>query len=426
MPTTRYPEVPATTGAHLVPVEKARPRVVATMIGARFGVMFALLSPILGGLTLKLQSILPEEQVIPSLGLITSLGALAALFFDPIWGRISDRTTSRFGRRRPYLVIGAVGVLLPLLLIALAPNVVVVGIGWVLAQMLANLAVAAHTATLADQLPSTQRGKVSGAIGVAQQAAQLGAAYAIQFLGDDLVLLFLGTGLVGAVLVLAFAAVLPDTPVTREPRAETGLMTALRTFWVNPLRHPDFGFAWISRFLVVLANFMFVTYRLLWLQQEFGLDSAEARSIMATGVLVYVVALMIAGQVAGWISDAIGRRKMFVVFSALLFALGIYLLVHAADPSMFFLAEAILGVGFGIYVAVDLALVLDVLPNPEDSAKDLGVFNIAMAGPQVLAPGAAALILGLGSGTDYDLMLTVAAGIAVLGALAILPVKKVR
>ena len=93
---------------------------------------------------------------------------------------------------------------------------------------------------------------------------------------------------------------------------------------------------------------------------------------------------------------------------------------------MFFVAEAIIGVGFGAYVAVDLALVLDVLPDPEETAKDLGVFNIAMAGPQVVAPALAAWIVGLSSGTNYDIMLIVAGVIAVVGAVLIIPVRSVR
>ena len=130
------------------PSEKAPARVVVTMILARFGVMAALATPLSAGLTLKLQELVAAQDVVATLGIITSLGAFSSLFFDPIFGRLSDRTTSRFGRRRPWMIIGAVGLLLALGLIGAAPNVVVVGIGWVLAQMIGNAAIGAHTATL--------------------------------------------------------------------------------------------------------------------------------------------------------------------------------------------------------------------------------------------------------------------------------------
>ncbi|PPF87527.1 MFS transporter [Pseudoclavibacter sp. RFBJ3] len=409
-----------------IPTVKARPGVVATMIAARLGLMLPLSTVISAALVLKLQSLMPQAEVVPMLGLITSIGAFSALFFDPVFGRISDRTMSRFGRRRPWMILGMTGLLVSLLVMALAPSAMAVGIGWILAQITANAAVAAHTASIADQLPSSQRGKVAGAIGIAQQAATLGAAYAAQLFSSDLLLLFLVPGVIGFILVLFYALLLPDQPRPFPARQGEGWKVVLKTFWVNPIKNPDFGLAWWSRFLVVLANFMFTTFRLLWIQHEMDLEPTEAVQIMATGVLVFTVALVVSGQVAGWLSDKLGRRKVFIVVSALIFVLGTILLTQTTGPTMFYVAEAIIGVGFGAYVAVDLALVLDVLPDPEETAKDLGVFNIAMAGPQVIAPALAAWIIGLSNGANYDAMLMVAAGIALVGALLIVPVRSVR
>jgi MFS family permease len=408
-----------------VPLEKAKARVIATMVAARLGLMLALSTPALAGMTLKVQSLVDPAAVAGTLGAVISTGAFAALLFDPIFGRLSDRTVGRFGRRRPWLVFGALGLLASLAVIAAAPNVTMLGMGWFFAQSLGNAAVAAHTATLADQVPQWQRGKVSGMIGIAQQAAGLGAAYSASFLGQNMLLLFLVPGVIGLVLVLVFAFVLPDQPIGPKPHVEGALSTALKTFWVNPFKHPDFAFAWVSRFLVVLAMFMFVTFRLLYLQQDLNLSKAEAAGVLANGVLIYTAALVIAGQAAGWLSDRLARRKIFIWASAVIFGIGTWMLSQATSGTGFYMAEMVIGIGFGIYIAVDLALVIDVLPNPEDTAKDLGVFNIAMTGPQTLAPGLAAALLAAGGGS-YDLMLAVAAGIALLGAITILPVKKVR
>ena len=407
------------------PKEKAKASVIATMVLARLGLLTALSVPIVAGMTLKVQSLVSPAEVAPTLGFVISMGAFAALLFDPVFGRLSDRTIGRFGRRRPWLVAGALGLLVSLTVIAMAPNVVVLGIGWFFAQALGNAAVAAHTASLADQIPQWQRGKVSGMIGIASQAAGLGAAYSASLFGQNMLLLFLVPGVLGLILVLVFAFVLPDQPMERRPASEGGFRTALKTFWVNPVKHPDFAFAWISRFLVVLALFMFVTFRLLYLQQDLGLSKQDAAGALATGVLIYTLALVTAGQIAGWISDRLGRRKVFIWISAVIFGIGTWMLSLAGSTSGFYWAELVIGFGFGIYIAVDLALVIDVLPNPDDTAKDLGVFNIAMAGPQTLAPAVSAALLTMGGGR-YDLLLAVAAGIALLGALMILPVKKVR
>lgn len=131
---------------------------------------------------------------------------------------------------------------------------------------------------------------------------------------------------------------------------------------------------------------------------------------------------------SGKISDRTGRRKMLVAGSALLFAIGTGLLVHVSSLTGFYLVEALLGLAYGIYAAVDLALVVDVLPNPDDSGKDLGVFNIASALPQTAAPVVGAALLAVGSlqNQNYTLMLYVAGALALIGALVVLPIKGVR
>jgi MFS family permease len=147
---------------------------------------------------------------------------------------------------------------------------------------------------------------------------------------------------------------------------------------------------------------------------------------MATGVLVYTLVLMVAGQLAGWLSDRLRRRKAFVSLSAVVFGIGTALLITTQSVGAFYLAEGVLGLGFGVYAGVDLALVLDVLPDPEDSAKDLGVFNIANAAPQSVAPVLGALLVNHRGGHGHHLLLGAAATVCTIGALAVIPIKKVR
>ncbi len=114
--------------------------------------------------------------------------------------------------------------------------------------------------------------------------------------------------------------------------------------------------------------------------------------------------------------------------STLLFGVGIVVLAHVSTLGGFYVVEAILGVAYGVYVGVDLALVVDVLPNPDDSGKDLGVFNMANALPQTVAPLIGAALLGLGSADNqnYTALLYAAGVAALVGALIVLPIKKVK
>jgi MFS family permease len=408
------------------PTRKVPARLVTLLAIAQAGLYIALLTPINVSLTLKLQTLVGNDAV-GALATVTSLGAVGAFLANPIFGRISDRTTGRYGRRRPWLVLGSIGLTLSLLLIALAPNVPTVAVGWLLAQVSANAALAAYLASIADRVPTMQRGRVTGLVALMQNVAGLGAAYAGQFLGRNMLELFMIPAVVGLAAMLVYAIALPDVPLRRRPASEGGLRTVLKTFWASPRRHPDFAWAFASRFLLILASYMFTTFRLLYLQHQLALSAGRATAVMATGVLVYTITLMVASQTAGWLSDRVGRRKPFVLAAAVVFAVGTYLLAHVDSTGAFWAAEAVLGFGYGMYMGVDLALVMDVLPNPDDAAKDLGVFNIANAGPQALAPGVAGVLVGIsGGGQDYSTMLHVAAVIALVGAAAVLRVRQVR
>ncbi|WAM12519.1 MFS transporter [Rhodococcus sp. JS3073] len=406
------------------PTEKAPPKLVGSMALAQFGLSIALLTPVTASLTIKVQSLVGTDNVIAVFGAVSSIGALAAFLANPIFGRISDRTTGRFGRRRPWLLIGIVGLAVSELILALVPSIVGIAIAWFAAQAFANAAQAALMASIADQIPPQQRGRVSGLIGVMQQSSKLGAAYAAQFLVANMLLMFLIPAVIGIVFLLPFLLLLPDKPLLERPPSE-GFRVVLKTFWLSPRRYPDFAYAWSSRFMITMALYLFMTYRLLYMQHELGLSIARATAVMATGVLFYTITLAVAGQVAGWLSDRVGRRKPFVVTACLIFGIGLVMLTQAHTAGGFYVAEVVLGLGFGIYMGVDLALVIDVLPGLDDSAKNLGVLNMANVLPQTLAPGIGALLIGIG-GHNYDLLLSTAAAACAVGALLIFPIGKVR
>jgi MFS family permease len=258
-----------------------------------------------------------------------------------------------------------------------------------------------------------------------QNAGILAAVYLASALTSQIVLLFMVPAAIGVVGMLIYALVLPDKPLRHRP-PEATLGQFLHTFWVSPRKYPDFAWAWLSRFMQVLGSFMFSTFRFFWMKDHLALTDAQAASTVATGVLIYTVVLVIVGQAAGYISDRIGRRKIMVFLSTALFGVGLGLLTQVNTVGHFYVVEAILGAAYGIYMGVDLALVLAVLPHPEDNAKDLGVFNIANAAPQTLAPFLGAILLTVGAGKNYTLLYLAAAALTILGAVAILPVKKVK
>jgi MFS family permease len=137
------------------------------------------------------------------------------------------------------------------------------------------------------------------------------------------------------------------------------------------------------------------------------------------------VAVVAASLLGGGLSDRTGRRKVFVCAASFVFGLALFVLASAGTVNGFLVGMAVGGLGFGLYTAVDLALVTEVLPDPATAAKDLGVMNIAGALPSSIAPAIAPVILTMSNGS-YGVLYVVAGACAILGACLILLVKGVR
>ncbi|MDQ6949139.1 MAG: MFS transporter, partial [Actinomycetota bacterium] len=197
------------------------------------------------------------------------------------------------------------------------------------------------------------------------------------------------------------------------------------TFYVNPRRNPDFAWVFASRFLLVIAYAFLVTYQAYFLLAQVGVRKQDVAHTIFLGAVAQSVALVVAALVTGRWSDRTGRRKVFVLAAAIVYGLGLFVVAGAGDVRGYLIGMALGGLGFGMYMAVDLALVADVLPDSDNAAKDLGVLNIAAALPYSIAPAIAPAILGMGGGS-YGVLYAVAGICAIVGAMTILPVKGVR
>ncbi len=383
------------------------------------------LAPLLVSLALKVNDLVGIDAAPRNLALVTGVGSLLAIAANPLFGRLSDRTTSRFGMRRPWMVVGVVVGTVGTLLVAVAPNIWTVLVGWCVCQVFFNATLAAQAAVLPDQVPTQQRGLVSGILGLAVPAASVAGTYLVQKFDYSTVLMFAVPCAVGGVAVLLFVWHLPDRRLAPEDRPPWSLRELAGTFYVSPRRNPDFAWAFLSRFLLVLAYAFLVTFQAFFLIAQVGSSEDAVPRQVYVGTVVQSVALVVVAPVAGRLSDRLGRRKGFVMVAAAIYASALFVIAAAASFDGYLVGMAIGGVGFGMYMAVDLALVVDVLSDPLTAAKDLGVLNIAGALPFALAPAIAPGVLALGGGS-YALLYAVAGACALGGAVAVLPIRKVR
>lgn len=219
-----------------------------------------------------------EGNDVAPLAIVATIGAFAAMVAQPIAGQISDRTRSRFGRRAPWILLGALAGGLALVGLAFADSLVGLIIAWTLVQICYNFAQGPLSAIMPDRVPTARRGTFAALSGIGLMVGALG--------GSIVGALFFGSIAVGYVFFAVFAIVVlslfvllnPDRPSTAMPREPFGFMDFLKTFWVNPIAHPDFFWAFTGRLLLYTGYFAVTGYQLYLLRYYFHVDQPRPSS----------------------------------------------------------------------------------------------------------------------------------------------------
>ncbi|MEU6901265.1 MULTISPECIES: MFS transporter [Streptomyces] len=380
--------------------------------------MYALYIGVAGVLlALQVEDVDPADKV-ANFGLIAGISAIFATVFNPVAGALSDRS----GRRNPWILGGGLAAVPAMFLLGSADTILLITIAWCLGQAVMNVYQAAITSVVPDRVPMSARGKASAAVGLGLPfGSTLGALIGAAFSEDY------RTGYLVFGALVAGAAVL-FTACGREERlpacAPLPVRSQLAAF-ARALRDHDFRWAFIGRALLVLGYFAVSGYQLYILQDRTALPAGmKPEAAVAVLMPLTSVAMVVATVLGGYLSDRFDRRKLFVGASALLSAVALVVpAVSTSWPAMLAFA-AVNGLAFGCYMAVDTALETMVLPNAEDAARDMGVLNVANAGPQIIAPFVASVVVSVSGG--YTALFVVAAVLAVAGALAVKPIRGVR
>lgn len=403
------------------PVARVKPLWVSSVVLVNVGVNAAFFGPIqvlLGNQAISFD----EGQKEAILALVTGAGAAVSLVANPLFGALSDRSTSRFGRRVPWVFIGAVLGTIALLGLSVAPSVAAMVALWCLVQLGCNGTLAAITAAIPDRVPVTQRGLVGGVVSMGTVigilvGAGIGAAAAKNFAFGYLLC---AVALLAGIVLYLFRS--NDQPLLGKDRPPLSVRGFVQGFWISPRKYPDFGWAWLSRFLVQFGVQICIVYLLFFLRDKVGYAAPEFGVLILTGM--YALLTLITAGIGGMWTDRVGRRKPFVMVSAAIIALAALILAFFPTWPGALLGAAVLGIGNGTYLAVDLALLTQVLPQASSRGKDMGVINVANSLPQVLAaPTAFVFVTMLGG---YVSLYVVAAVIGLLGAVSVLKIKSVR
>ena len=374
-----------------------------------------------GTLAQALMTDLDPARKVALYATLATAGSLTSMVATIVFGTLSDRTRSRFGKRNPWIVSGGFLLAIASTLMSFTSSFPLLVVLWMVFQVGLAVVLAPLFAVLPDRVAQHNLGKASALIGAGQLVAQsLGAVVAGSLVTMPREGLRWLPWLIAVVMVV-FATFSPERDNRDEPRTALSVRELLRSF--VPPKDRDFLLALAGRFLLLLSFMMILLYQLFLLTDYIGLSTEEAGGVIAVGGVVMAVASGAATLLSGPLSDRLQRRKPIVMAASVIFALAALPLALSAEVGSFYLFLAVGGFAYGIYIAVDQALLAEVLPSAEDRAKDLGILNIANTLPQVLAPVLAGVLV---SAVGYQPVFVIAMVLAVVSAVVLKPIQRAR
>jgi MFS family permease len=389
------------------------------LLGLANGGATVALLPVLAVLIPAQVTQIDPSQTANSLALVLTLGATGALLGNPLAGALSDRTTSRFGRRRPWLLIGMSGAFLGLALLSNSRSIVLMAAAWFMVQFFGNMLLSSYGAILPDHVPARQRGTTQAIIGLASPIAIiLSDLFFTQV--RELRIAYYPIMIALLVLTLLFVG------LYREPQLPKGLLPPLRlgsflaSFWVSPRKYPTFGLLWLVWLLAWTAyNLGTGGFFFLYVQNITRYASIFPGQQVKDGIAIIQILQIAVGvplmMAAGVLSDRSQRRKPYVLAGITGLGIGLVLLIGFSNWAIVLGASVLIGAGFWIYYSLGVALITQKLPSASNRGKDLGVINIASTLPQIIMPWIGAAVVnavGETSSLSYQVLFLIGLGAA--------------
>ncbi|MFI7633426.1 MFS transporter [Nonomuraea sp. NPDC049400] len=389
----------------------------------------AFVVPLSFSLAVRIDELAPGHEEV--LGYVTGTAQTIYLVLSPLLGVWSDRTRTRLGRRRPFMLAGLVLGLVALVGIAVAPNLLLVGAGWILAMLGWATASQAILNVQADRIPDAQRGKIGGFTGLTGQIAPIIGVGITTAVTGNTFLVFVLPGLIGAALLAVFLVVGKEDDTHGAVHTTPVSMRTLASSYVfNPRKYPDFGWNWLGRLMFFMGLYLNTTFTTFFYAQRLDLPVREVAGAVAVIGVLGVVAAAFGAIGGGFLSDKLRRRKLFALIGALFFVAGGLVEAFAYSFPVLMIGSVLMQLAIAFFSAVDQAIVLAVLPSREEAGRYMAVVSFAHKLPSAMAPLIAPFLIGIGaSGGDknYTLLYLAGAALALIGGLLVFTrVKGVR
>ncbi len=319
-------------------------------------------------------------------GLIFGTGAIWAIVGPSIFGRLNETLGGKWQNRRLWIAIGTAGTVIALFTLFKASNLWLFGFAYLLLQVSDDVGTGPYAGMIADSVPKENRGYASSILGALKLFGQIASAIvALALRKPELIFIGIATvNILCALWTITTIAPVSQARVSQRPREN------IFKEWINPFRDGDFLRVWLNRLIVSFAFACISAFTRNYLSDMysewklFGINLGDAEMAAIVLALGISFAGIVGSIIAAKLADKTGRKPL-LIWSAILIAFSLFPISFAREFTPILLLVLAFGIGNGIYVAADWALISDVLPNPDKAATEMGVWQSSETAVQVPA-----------------------------------------
>lgn len=364
---------------------------------------------------------LDQQNYTALFGYITGIAGIVALIAGPFWGTLSDRTVTKFGRRRLWILIGILAGGLQLVGIGLATSVTQVAICWILAVFFFGANWALNPTLIADQVDESHRGTYGGITGfITPFSTAIGMVLISLLTKKSLNFKFNLVAVIGIMCVLTQVILIKEGRVNNKKhvRIKRSFHEIVSHIYPSPRKYPAFTWGILSRLLVSVLGCL-GSYNTIMLLQRYHLTTEEVSAKMSLMSAIGMIFLAVSAIIGGIFSDKFRKQKTFILGSIILFIGVLIAQAFAPNFTLFFIVSSVGSFAYGMFVSVDQALMIRLMPDKENAGKNMAIINLSSGVATPMVPLISPIILSFTSWTGYYLIFAAVAAISIVTVLPI-------
>lgn len=369
-----------------------------------------------------------QENVTTTFGICAGIASLSIVVLNPLGGYIADRTRSRLGRRRFWMLAGSLFGAVSMYFFANSTSIPMLTATWIAAQFFYGMVSTACFSIVPEQIAPEKFGRVSGLMGAATPVCVMTGSMVVMGHYSAIpvqhkIMIIAVAQLIGGIIACA----LVKESLLPVPSAHQASRKAASYIYPSIRKYPEFTWGLLTKLCINFTNAGLSMATLFYIAR-FHMDEKsifELNALTSAGIILMVLA----GIAGGFLSDKLKKQKPFVMLAAMVSGICMVAFAFSHSITLVIAANFIFNFGFGMYNAVDTAMVNRILPSAENYAKDIAIMNVTTQLSSSLVNFIAPMIIALGAAwfadDGYTLFFLVLASFSVLSALVVIPIPEI-